>query len=345
MKRLVCLLVLSALLLTGCAGGQAQEAKPEKKQYTATFLTLFDTVTSIVGRAESEETFKATAQALHDELLEYHQLFDIYNDYEGISNLKTVNDAAGVAPVEVDRRIIDLLLDCKAYYEATAGKVNVAMGSVLRLWHEARNDGINDPANAYLPDAAALAEAALHTDLDTVIIDEAASTVYISDPDVRLDVGAIAKGWSVQRVCQSAPTGLLISVGGNVCATGPKTEDGTAWVVGIQNPEGGDDYLHTIYVTGGSVVTSGDYQRAYMADGKMYHHIIDPETLYPCEYWSSVTIVCPDSGLADALSTALFLLPREEGQQLLDTLGAEAMWVDREGKITYSPGFEQLIRT
>lgn len=341
MKRLICALLLLTMLLSGCAG----QAAPEKKQYTATFLTLFDTVTSIVGTADSEEAFKETAQALHDELLEYHQLFDIYNDYEGLNNLKTINDHAGIEPVEADSRIIALLKDCKAYSAATGGKVNAAMGSVLHLWHEARKDGIHDPANAYLPDDEALEEASLHTDFSSVVIDEAASTVYITDPEVRLDVGAIAKGWSVQRVCETAPAGLLISVGGNVCATGPKDETGSPWVVGIQDPDGGDAYLHTLYVTKGSVVTSGDYQRAYMVDGKLYHHIIDPETLFPSSYWRSVTIVCEDSGLADALSTALFLLPQEEGQQLLNKFDAKAMWVDPEGNIHYSPGFEALIRT
>ena len=338
MRRLICAVLLLGLLLSGCAG------TAEKKQYNATFLTLFDTVTTIVGRAESEEAFRETAQQLHDELLRYHQLFDIYNDYEGIVNLKTLNDRAGQGPVTVDPIIIDLLTDCKTYYELTDGRVNVAMGSVLQLWHQARTDGINDPLNAYLPDDAALTDAAGHMDLDAVVIDAANSTVEITDPAVRLDVGAVAKGWSVQRVAEAAPAGLLISVGGNVCATGPKEED-VPWVVGIQDPEGGDSYLHTLYVTDFSVVTSGDYQRAYTVAGKLYHHIIDPDTLYPSTYWRSVSILCDDSGLADALSTALFLLPRQEGQALLDKCGAEAMWVDDAGECWYSPGFPEYIRT
>ena len=341
MKRTIAIVCLLALVLSGCAGQEA--AGP--RQYTATFLTLFDTVTTIVGRADSEEAFTAAAQAVHDELLEYHRLFDIYQEYDGIANLKTVNDAAGIAPVEVDRRIIALLTDCKAYYALTGGRVNPALGSVLNLWHEARNDGINDPVHAALPDAQALEDAAAHTDLDAVLIDEDASTVFISDPAVRLDVGAVAKGWAVEQVCRNAPEGLLISVGGNVCATGPKDEAGTPWVVGVQDPDGGSDYLHTLYISGGSVVTSGDYQRAYVVDGKLYHHIIDPDTLYPSAYWRSVTIVCEDSGLADALSTALFLLPQAEGQALLDKCGAQALWVDHDGNLFYSPGFEELIRT
>ena len=341
MKRLLSLVLLCALL-AGCASVQKE---PEQKQYTASFLDVFDTVTSITGKAENEEVFRSKIQSVHDALGEYHQLFDIYNAYDGINNLKTVNDNAGIAPVKVDSRIIALLKDCKTYYELTDGMVNPAMGSVLQLWHVARNDGINDPANAYLPKEDKLQEASQHMNFEAVIIDEAASTVYISDSNVRLDVGAVAKGWSVQRVAEGAPSGLLISVGGNVCATGPKDKSGTPWVVGIQNPNGGDNYLHTIYLTKGSLVTSGDYQRAYVVDGELYHHIIDPNTLYPSTLWRSVTILCDDSGLADALSTALFLLPQEEGQELLDKTGAFAMWVDRNGEIFYSPGFQDNIRT
>ncbi|MBQ8508184.1 MAG: FAD:protein FMN transferase [Clostridia bacterium] len=343
MKRLLVLFAALCILLSGCA---ARQEETQRKQYTATFLTLFDTVTSVVGRAESEEAFQQQANAVRDALGEYHRLFDIYRSYDGLNNLKTINDQAGVAPVEVDSRIIALLKDCRDFYEISGGRVNAAMGSVLALWHDARSAGIDNPAEAKLPDAAALQEAALHTSFDSIVIDEAASTVFITDPMVQLDVGAIAKGWSVQRVAGESPSGLLISVGGNVCATGPKDAEGTPWVVGIQNPDGAaDDYLHTIYVSGGSVVTSGDYQRAYMVDGELYHHIIDPETLYPAKLWRAVTIVCDDSGVADMLSTALFLLPQAEGQALLDSFDAEAVWMDADGGLLYSPGFKDLIRT
>ncbi len=337
-KRLLAL-ALALCLLTGCAPQGSG-----RKKYTATFLTLFDTVTTIVGFAESEEAFTQTAQAIHDDLLVYHQLFDIYNEYEGLNNLRTINDRASVSPVETDPIIIDLLLDCKEYYALTDGKVNVAMGQVLRLWHDARDASNNDPAHAFLPDWAALEEASQHTDLDTVVIDEEENTVFFTDPPVKLDVGAVAKGWAAQKAAEKAPEGLLISVGGNVCATGPKDASGTPWVVGVDDPDG-SAYLHTLNITSGNLVTSGDYQRYFLVDGKVYHHIIDPETLYPSTYWRSVTVLCEDSGLADALSTALFLLPLEEGQALLEKTGAEAMWVDAQGQEYFSPGFESFIRT
>ena len=342
MKKLL-VFILTAALLAGCG---APGAGSGEKIYEATFLDLFDTLTVVKGSAESEAAFQETARFVHEELERYHRLFDIYHDYEGLNNLKTVNDMAGIAPVEVEDVIIALLQDCRSYYELTGGRVNVAMGSVLGLWHDARDHGINDPANAKLPDMAALEAAAMHVSIDSIIIDEAARTVYISDPHVRLDVGAVAKGWAAQRVAERLPANILLSIGGNVCATGPKTADGTPWVIGVQNPDGaGEAYLHTLNVSGGSYVTSGDYQRAYLVDGETYHHIIDPDTLMPSRYWRSVTIVCDDSGLADALSTALFVLPREAGQALLEEAGAMAIWVDGAGNIYYSPGVEEHIRT
>lgn len=341
MKR-VCAAVVLCALLCGCAAAPAGEEGGQKR-YEASFLTLFDTVTTMVGYADSQETFTAQAQQIYDELLEYHQLYDIYNDYDGMNNLKTVNDNAGIAPVEVDARILDMLEFSKELYEETGGRVNVAMGGVLSLWHDAREAGIEDPANAYLPDQDALEEAARHADWSNVVIDEEAGTVYLADPDMSLDVGAIAKGYAVERVCETAPAGMLISVGGNVRATGPKP-DGSPWVVGIENPDGGD-FLHTLYVEDSSVVTSGDYQRYYLVDGQRYHHIIDPDTLYPATRWRSVSILCADSGIADSLSTALFTLSQEDGQKLLDAFDAEALWMTQDGELLYSPGFQAMVRT
>ncbi len=344
-KRIFPLLLCLALLVGGLGGCTGGSLTPATGQYTATFLSLFDTVTTVVGVAESREDFEAMAADIRDGLDRYHKLFDIYHTYEGMSNLKTVNDMAAVAPVIVDAAILDLLADCKAYYEVTGGVFNPAMGSVLRLWHDAREDGLNDPASAYLPDADALKAAAAHMDPADIVLDRAASTVYLADPELKLDVGGIAKGWATRRVCEEAPEGLLVSVGGNVCATGPKGADGTPWRVGIQDPAESTRYLYTLSITGGSVVTSGSYQRAYAVGGKAYHHIIDPRTLFPGERWVSVTVVTDDSGLADVLSTALFLLPREEGQALLDRYGAHALWVDAAGEQYFSPGFRELIHT
>ncbi len=334
---------LSLLLLGGCAAGTGPGQEP--RRFEASFLTLFDTVTTIVGYAETEEDFRRTAQQLHGELLEYHQMFDIYHEYAGINNLKTVNDRAGGEPVEVDSRLIDLLVFCRELDGLTGGRVDVTMGSVLALWHEARSSGVDDPEHAALPDSGALKEAAEHTGFELLEIDREASTLRLTDPLARLDVGAVAKGYAVERVCQNAPEGLLVSVGGNVRATGPKP-GGEPWVVGVQEPDGGkEDYLHTLYVSNSSVVSSGDYQRYYTVDGVRYHHIIDPDTRYPGTRWRAVTVLCADSGLADGLSTALFLLSQEEGEALARQCGAEALWVAADGTLSCTGGFQEAVRT
>lgn len=341
-KRILALILLVSLL-AGCVGVQNPSAK---QQYKVTFFDLFDTVTSITGTARNEEAFQKQVKILYEELSVYHQLFDIYHSYEGVTNIKDINDQAGIAPVEVDGKIIELLLDCSAFYETTDGRVNVAMGSVLSLWHQARTEGMQDPQNAELPDAERLSEAALHTDIRDMVIDSDASTVFLADAQMRLDVGAVAKGWAAQKVTEGCPDGYLISIGGNVCASGPKDEVGTPWVVGIQDPKHPESssYLHTVELTKGCVVTSGDYQRCYEVNGQFYHHIIDPNTCYPSVYWSMVTVICEDSGIADALSTALFLMNLEEGQELLEHYDASAMWVDTQGQKFYSSSFKEKIR-
>ena len=339
MKKLILFLLLPALLLTGCK--EAQE--PEKTQYTATFLDLFDTVTTVVGYGETKEEFEEIANNIQKELKQYHELLDIYHTYDGISNLATVNENAGIAPVKVAERLLDFLEECKTYYALTNGRVNVTMGSVLALWHDARSQGISDPMHAKLPAMAQLEKAKAHMDPDSLVIDREASTVYLSDPESCLDVGAIAKGWAVQQVAHNAPEGLLISVGGNVVATGPKPQE-QSWVIGIQDPDGGAN-LHTIYLREGAVVTSGDYQRTYTVDGQKYHHIIDPDTCMPGGDFRSVTVVCSDSSVADALSTALFLLPLEQGKALAESQNAEVFWLTKDGTEHMTDGFAAILRT
>lgn len=346
-KRILTLGLVFIILMNLTACNKSKELS----RYSATFLNLFDTVTTIIGYTESEEQFTEFAQMIHDKLKEYHELYDIYNDYEGINNIKTINDNAGIAPVKVDQKIIDLLLFSKEAYELSSGKVNVAFGAVLSVWHEYREKGIDNPEEAELPPMELLEERNQHTDITKLIINEADSTVYLEDPLMRLDVGAIAKGYATEMVAQeiikAGYTNALLSVGGNVRAIGYRAEEERNWVVGIQNPdkESEDQYLKILSMTNLSLVSSGDYERYYTVDGVEYHHIIDPNTLMPAQYFTAVSIVTEHSGLADALSTTIFTMSYEEGYQLIEGLeGTEALWVMKDGELRFSTGFEQYIK-
>lgn len=322
---------------------------PEPEKYTFTYIDVFDTVTQIIGYDESEDAFKEKADKLKDELEIYHQLYNIYSVYEGVNNLKIVNINAGVEPVKVDKRIIDLLKFSIDLYHKTDGEVNIAMGSVLTLWHNYRTLGISDPSTAELPPMESLKEAAKHTDINNIIIDEEASTVYLADPDMSLDVGSIGKGYAVQMIAEYAKElgydNMIINVGGNTITVGPHA-NGDKWRIGLQNPDldAEESVIKRILLTDKCVVTSGDYQRFYVVDGVEYCHIIDPDTLMPPSYFSAVSIICDHSGLADALSTALFNMSYEDGLALINSLdNAEAMWVYQDGTIQYSEHFDDYI--
>jgi thiamine biosynthesis lipoprotein len=336
--------IASCLALSFC--------RKQPKKYTSHSFDYFDTVTSVTGYARSEEEFNAVCADIFAMLAEYHRLYTVYERYEGMENLCTVNELTNGShrTVQVDERIIDLLLYAKEMHEKTRGNVNIAMGSVLSVWHEYREKGLDDPKNAALPPMDTLEQAALHTDIDLVEIDRENGTVTLLDPAMRLDVGAIAKGYAVEMIAQALEangTGsYVLNVGGNVRTVGSKP-DGSPWLIGIENPgEYADDpYAEYISLAGESVVTSGSYQRYYFVDGKNYHHIIDPETLMPAEGYLSVSVICKSSAEGDALSTALFCMSLEEGLALIDSIeGAEAMWILSDGEKHYSKGFDTYIK-
>lgn len=320
-------------------------------KHQGSFLFLFNTITELVAYTKTEEDFNKLATFIKDELEIYHQLYDKYNSYEGINNIKTINDNAGKEPVKVDKKIIDLLKYSVSAYELFDGTVNIAMGSVLEVWHDYRTAGIDDPMNATLPPMELLEEANKHTDISMIIIDEVNSTVLLQDSKMRLDVGAIAKGYATEQVVRAAIdkgyTDFLLSVGGNVRALGGKGIEKAPWNVGIQNPDKESDIhsLYTLALNDLSLVASGDYERYYTVNGKEYHHIIDPDTLMPSEYFVAVSLICEDSGMADALSTAIYNMPFEEGLTLVESLeNTEALWIFHDGSMKYSDGFEALLK-
>ncbi len=331
LKTAVTMICVAAVIFI-CIG--CSQTQPELKRFEAEFLILFNTATKIVGYAQTKEQFSEFSQMVYDELKAYHELYDVYKDYDGVNNIKTINDNAGKSPVKVDRRIIDMLLFAKQQYKQTDGAVNVAMGSVLSIWHEYRQAGIDDPENAELPPIEALREASEHMDIEQLVIDEVNSTVFLADEHMRLDVGAIAKGYAVECVAkivtEKGYTSALLSVGGNVKAVGTKP-DGSKWKVGIQNPDIEDKdnpSIMNIELENMSLVTSGDYQRYYTVDGKRYNHIVDAATLYPAENFASVSVICENSGLADALSTALFLKSIEDGKAMVSAYKSDMGYID-----------------
>ena len=345
-----------AIACAGCFAASAGKTEDYTK-YSTVRLNIFDTEITLIGFAKSEEEFSKAADETFDLLRRLDQIFDAYNAYDGLNNLYYVNRHAAAEPVEVPGELFDLISWCRQKWDEGLRSTNIAMGAVLSIWHDYRTAGNQDPEQAQLPPMEDLQAASLHTDFENVVLDAEKQTVFFADPDMTLDIGAVAKGYAADAACEvlkKAMPSFLLSLGGNVYA-GEKPMDGrSAWAVGVQDPRSkaldaaiaGSDILDIIDVSGLSVVTSGDYWRYYTVDGVRYHHIIDPETLMPSTRMQSVTIVCESSILADFLSTALFVTSYEDGLRLIESLdGVEAMWVLSDGSIQYSPGIIRYVRS
>jgi thiamine biosynthesis lipoprotein len=337
------------VILTGCPKTAKREdvIKPKGMVY----FTFFDTVSYVYSyKGDTQKEFEERCQEVSDILSEYHALFNIYYDFEGVSNLKAVNDNAGREPVKVGRKLIDFLLYAKQLHEATSGEMNVMMGSVLKLWHDCRSEASTSPSKARIPTADELNEAAKHTDISLLEIDEENLTVFISDPKASIDVGALGKGYATEKAAEHLRSvgadSYVLNIGGNIRIIGHK-QDGGSWGTGIKDPADTSRYATVIDIADTSCVTSGDYERFFSVNGKKYHHIIDKDTLMPSEYFSSVTIITPDSGLADALSTALFSMSYEDGLRLISAMSTkvEVLWIFPNGEMRMSDGFKTLQST
>lgn len=175
---------------------------------------------------------------------------------------------------------------------------------------------------------------------------ESVSSIYIGDK-CTLDLGAVGKGIACGVVQdylkkQKEVSGAVIAVGGSILLYGSKA-DGSDWNVAVQNPRGQDGEAMGVLSLSGTtnVSTSGDYEKYFMQDGKRYHHILDPSTGYPADSGLiSVTIVSDSGLLSDGLSTACFVLGKEKGQKLLETYGAEGIFIDQNKKVTVTKGLK-----
>ncbi len=344
LKRYLCVLLIGCLVLTGCQ----KETKRDKPIGKVSYA-YFDTVSYIYDYAnDTDEEFDKCSSEVFGILDYYHRLFDIYNSYENVNNLYVINSKAGIEPVEVDKELIDFLLYCKELYNLTDGKMNVMMGAVLTIWHDHRQAAMDDPSLATVPDMEQLQQAAQHISIDSLVIDENAGTVYIADSLARIDVGAIGKGYATEKAAQylieNKKDGYVLNIGGNIRIVGNKP-DGSKWTTGIKNPNDPDgNFPIKISIANTSCVTSGIYERYYTVNKVRYHHIIDEDTLMPANYFSSVSVITESSALADALSTALFCMSKEDGEKVIARIGnVDVIWIYADGTVEYTENVKNFI--
>lgn len=349
--RAVALLLMAALLLSGC---QRQSAGPVYTKYSDQFFGAFDTIIQLVGYTETQEQFEEHTAYAQQRFVELSQLFDRFYEYDGIHNVCTVNKNAGIAPVKVDPLLLDLVELCREWYTQTDGQIDIAMGSVLEVWHSYMAAYAGE-TNGVIPTREELETAAQVISMEDVVVDREAGTLYLQKPGMLLDLGGAAKGYATQIVSdelyQRGLKSHLLSAGGNVVAGDPPL-DGirNAWGVGIQDPfadmnDPEAKSLDAVFVKNQSVVTSGDYQRFYMtADGQRMHHIIDPDTYMPASYYRGLTVITEDSGMADIFSTALFCMDYPASRAFAEAHDLKVLWVFPDGSVEYTDNLLPMLR-
>ena len=324
------LLLCLALALPSCS-------LPAQKKYTTVIDGPFDTMTQLVIYARKKGDADAFFARFENELRKWDRLADIYYEYDGMNNLRTLNLAAGGAPVELDPALLDLLEYGLAARNLGGGRIDLLLGPVLSLWHECRTAGLADPENARIPTDAELSAAAEIARRATLEIDRDAGTAFLPVPGSSVDVGAFAKGYATERISAELEslgyTDFAANVGGNLRVSGKAGND--PWTLSVRDPIAGGVVGRFGQSGKIALVTSGSYERYYTVDGVKYHHIVDPDTSFPAAFgWASVSVQTDDAGLADVLSTALFCLDREAGVSLISGLSSpvSVLWITENGE-------------
>lgn len=339
MHRIIALTAVCLMLLGSLAGCAARD-----EAYERTFYGYFDTVITLKGYASSRAQFDQAAEIAEAELKRLHALFDRFHPHEGIAGVWAVNHAADEA-VFVDGELMALLKDCLDGYEKTGGAVDVFMGALTDLWKRYRDAGRG------LPSEAEVLKARGHIGPEGFAFDFEAGTARRLDPEAVIDLSAVAKGYAVERVAQliePVMESFLLDAGGNI-RVGAAPKDGRDhWTVGVTDPEaalaGRQEILMKLNLRDLSAVTSGGYQRYYEHEGTRYHHLIDPKTGHPADRVLQSTVIASDSGLADFLSTAAFVMPFDAALSLIEGMdGVECIWVMKDGHIEMTRGARALV--
>lgn len=296
------------------------------KEYS-TNLFYMDTVINIKIYTKNENEAKQIFNDIEEIYKYYHNLT---NRYDEDSELYKVNHMVE-DNLLINKDLVYLINYSYEWYYKSNGLFNINMGNVIDVWKKYRESGEGVPSLEELSKSGSI-------DINNIELNDN----RIKNNKQNIDLGAIIKGYVTSLAAKYLEDNgvkyYLINAGGNVAVGDAYNKDN--YKVGIENPTDGTIYT-VVYVKNMSVVSSGGYARYYEYNGKKYHHIIDPNTLFPANNMQSVTVITKDSALGDLLSTTLFLMPINEGMEYIKSYDAEAIWYGNDGTIIRSEGFDK----
>ena len=320
------LLILTGFLLS-CNTGH------EKVTYTET-RSLMGSAFVITALADEESEAR---EAVHAAFQEIDRIEKLISSWNSGSETWAVNANAGNKPVKVSEELYQLIKRSQKVSRLTNGVFDITFAGMDEIW---KFDGTMDT----LPDEASIRQSIQTVNYKAIIMDPLTRSVYLPRESMKIGFGAIGKGYAANKamdlmVAMGIEDGV-VNAGGDLITWG-RQEDGKPWTIGIADPAMKESALSWLEISDLSVVTSGDYERYFDYDGKRYSHIIDPRTGWPAELLTSVTIICPDAELGDALATAVFILGTEDGIELIDMISdVEAFIIDQAGDFHHTENID-----
>lgn len=290
---------------------------------------LLGTVVEIQIRNIDEKKADAAITKAFTEIKRIDDLFSTYNEEGPVWKINNSDDSL----LLVDEEIFTLMVLCDSLWRISDEGFDVAIESLIQVWgFDTKNPAVSDDDEI----KSALNQSGWK---NIKLFDE--KKVHRKGK-VGLNFGAIAKGYSVDKaievLLQSGITEAFVNAGGEIKTLGDD------WIAGIQHPREIREIISKIKLNGISVATSGDYENYFEKDGVRYHHILDPKTGYPTRGIQSVTVIHKDNAFADGIATAVFVMGKTKGLELVESLGnTEAMIIDEEGKMSYSSGFNRFL--
>lgn len=334
MTRMNGLLFVAILLIGGLAAFQYFSRSYE---YSSDQF-LMDTLVSIKAYGKDLASVKEAVAASYREMHRIAELADGFPQpgtaaYRS-SDVCRINEQAGIKPVRVDSDILAMLLLAKKYNELSNGAIDVTIGPVMDLWGFGGN-------NPHVPASDKISKALALVNCKDLVVNEQAGTVFLRRAGMKLDLGAVAKGYATEKALQVLKKhGIkkaLLDAGGNIRVLGSNLRN-SPWRIGVKDPRKSNAIIAVIPLEDASAVTSGDYYRYFEEDGKRYHHILDPRTGYPASRNMTVTVVAKDAGLADILSTVFFVLSPDKAMEMAGRIpGVELLLITADKNVLHTP--------
>lgn len=329
--KYIVLVGISALLLLSCNGTDSLAPHKSSRLLMGTLVEV-----TVIGNAEKA---KVATEAILDEIKRIENLTSFHNP----SELTKINENAGKGPTKTNGELLNLVREAVRVARQTGGAFDPTVGALTRLW---QFSGSGEP---HLPPESQIKDALGKVGWDRVQINSEDETIFLPDLGMALDLGAIAKGYTLNRISEivrkSGLTSALVNIGGDILAVGEKLP-GRPWLVGVEDPRNPRGIFAVAPLKDRVIVTSGDYERFFIKDGKRYHHIIDPRTGYPADKLRSCTIVGPIGATLQPAGTAAFVLGVEKGVEFIRSIeGAKALLIDADGNKHLTEGAEAVFET